>query len=45
VVAKLIALVSPLGLDTFSVGAAPGTAGVLPARRLRISLLVVHTAT
>jgi manganese efflux pump family protein len=39
VVAKLIALVFPLGLDTFAVGAALGTPGVSPARRLRISLL------
>jgi putative Mn2+ efflux pump MntP len=39
VVAKLIALVFPLGLDTFAVAAALGTIGVSPARRLRISLL------
>ena len=38
-VAKLIALVFPLGLDTFAVAAALGTIGVSPARRLRISLL------
>jgi manganese efflux pump family protein len=39
VVAKLAALVLPLGLDTFAVAAALGTVGILPARRLRISLL------
>jgi putative Mn2+ efflux pump MntP len=39
VVAKLIALVLPLGLDTFAVAAAVGIVGVSPARRLRISLL------
>jgi putative Mn2+ efflux pump MntP len=39
VVAKLIALVVPLGLDTFAVAAALGIVGVSPARRLRISLL------
>jgi manganese efflux pump family protein len=39
VVAELIALVFPLGLDTFAVGAALGTPGVSPAHRLRISLL------
>lgn len=38
-VAKLIALVFPLGLDTFAVAAALGTIGASPARRLRISLL------
>ena len=38
-VAKLIALVFPLGLDTFAVAAALGTIGISPARRLRISLL------
>ncbi|MDQ6803444.1 MAG: manganese efflux pump MntP family protein [Actinomycetota bacterium] len=37
--AKLIALVVPLGLDTFAVAAALGIAGVSPARRLRITLL------
>src|SRR5579859_1656143 len=37
--AKLIALVLPLGLDTFAVAAALGTIGVSRARRLRISLL------
>lgn len=37
--AKLIALVLPLGLDTFAVAAALGAIGVSPARRLRISLL------
>jgi manganese efflux pump family protein len=39
VVAKLTALVLPLGLDTFAVAAALGIVGVSPARRLRISLL------
>jgi hypothetical protein len=34
-----MALVLPLGLDTFAVVAALGTIGVSPARRLRISLL------
>ena len=37
--AKLIALVVPLGLDTFAVAAALGMVGVSPARRLRITLL------
>ncbi len=41
VVAKLVALVLPLGLDTFAVAAALGMAGRAPARRLRISLLFV----
>jgi manganese efflux pump family protein len=40
VVAKLAALVLPLGLDTFAVAAAIGMVGVSPARRLRISLLL-----
>jgi len=39
VAAKLIALVLPLGLDTFAVAAALGAAGLVPARRLRIALL------
>ena len=39
VVAKLIALVLPLGLDTFAVAAALGLVGVTPDRRLRISVL------
>jgi putative Mn2+ efflux pump MntP len=39
VVAKLAALVLPLGLDTFAVAAALGMVGVSPGRRLRISLL------
>jgi putative Mn2+ efflux pump MntP len=39
VIAKLAALVVPLGLDTFAVAAAVGMVGVSPARRLRISLL------
>jgi len=39
VVAKLVALVLPLGLDTFAVAAALGIVGVSPERRLRISLL------
>lgn len=38
-VAKLAALVLPLGLDTFAVAAALGTVGVSPARRVRITLL------
>lgn len=37
--AKLIALVLPLGLDTFAVAAALGMAGLPERRRLRISLL------
>jgi manganese efflux pump family protein len=39
VAAKLIALVLPLGLDTFAVAAALGIVGVSPPRRLRITLL------
>jgi putative Mn2+ efflux pump MntP len=39
VVAKLLALVLPLGLDTFAVAAALGAAGVAPERRTRIALL------
>jgi putative Mn2+ efflux pump MntP len=39
VVAKLAALVLPLGLDTFAVAAAVGIVGVSPARGLRITLL------
>jgi manganese efflux pump family protein len=39
VIAKLLALVLPLGLDTFAVAAALGTVGVPPTRRMRISLL------
>jgi putative Mn2+ efflux pump MntP len=39
VVAKLAALVLPLGLDTFAVAAALGIVGVTPARRLRVTLL------
>ena len=38
-VIKLVALVLPLGLDTFAVAAALGLAGVTPHGRLRISLL------
>lgn len=38
--AKLIALVLPLGLDTFAVAAALGVAGISPPRRLRVSLLM-----
>ena len=38
-VAKLIALVLPLGLDTFAVAAALGMLGTVPATRLRVSLL------
>ncbi len=37
--AKVIALVLPLGLDTFAVAAALGVVVVSPARRLRVSLL------
>ncbi len=37
--AKLVALVLPLSLDTFAVSAALGMVGLMPARRLRISLL------
>jgi putative Mn2+ efflux pump MntP len=37
--AKLIALVLPLGLDTFAVAAALGMIGVAPARRRQITLL------
>ncbi|HEX6488577.1 MAG TPA: manganese efflux pump [Candidatus Dormibacteraeota bacterium] len=36
---KLIALVIPLGLDTFAVSAAVGVAGLSPRARLRLSLL------
>jgi manganese efflux pump family protein len=39
VVAKLTALVVPLGLDTFAVAAALGMVGVSRQRRLRITLL------
>jgi manganese efflux pump family protein len=39
VVAKLIALVLPLGLDTFAVAAALGMLGTTAATRLRISIL------
>jgi putative Mn2+ efflux pump MntP len=39
VVAKLIALVVPLGLDTFAVAAALGTTGVAPGRRRELTLL------
>jgi putative Mn2+ efflux pump MntP len=39
VVAKLIALVVPLGVDTFAVAAALGVIGIAPSRRLRISAL------
>lgn len=37
--AKLVALVLPLGLDTFAVAAALGAIGVSPAGRWRISIL------
>lgn len=37
--ATLVALVLPLGLDTFAVAAALGAGGISPARRLRVSLL------
>lgn len=36
---KLIALVVPLGLDTFAVAAALGMIGVAPSQRLRLSFL------
>jgi putative Mn2+ efflux pump MntP len=39
VVARLIAFVIPLGLDTFAVSAAVGLTGLSPRRRLRISLV------
>lgn len=39
VAAKLIALILPLGLDTFGVSAALGAAGPPRAQRLRLSLL------
>jgi putative Mn2+ efflux pump MntP len=39
VVLKLVALVLPLGLDSFAVAAALGLLGPPPARRVRISLL------
>ena len=39
VLAKLVALVLPLGLDTFAVAAAIGMLGAGEARRLRLSLL------
>jgi putative Mn2+ efflux pump MntP len=38
-VAKLLALVLPLGLDTFAVAAALGMVGVSPAERMRVSAL------
>jgi manganese efflux pump family protein len=38
-IAKLIALVLPLGLDTFAVAVAIGMIGVTSARRRHISLL------
>jgi putative Mn2+ efflux pump MntP len=40
VAVKLIALVLPLGLDTFAVAAALGVAGLPPERRVRASLLM-----
>jgi putative Mn2+ efflux pump MntP len=39
VIAKMIALVLPLGLDTFAVAAALGMIGTAPTTRLRISVL------
>lgn len=36
VIVKLIALVLPLGLDTFAVAAALGVTGLDPKRRLRV---------
>ncbi|MGI9185361.1 MAG: manganese efflux pump MntP [Solirubrobacteraceae bacterium] len=38
--AKLIALIVPLGLDTFAVAAALAMAGLDPSRRVRVSLLM-----
>jgi len=38
-IAKLVALVLPLGLDTLAVAAALGALGVTPVRRRRISVL------
>ena len=38
-VVKIIALVLPLGMDTFAVAAAIGLSGVTPQRRLRTSFL------
>ncbi len=38
-IAKLIALILPLGLDTFAIAAAIGMIGVTPARRRQISVL------
>jgi putative Mn2+ efflux pump MntP len=43
VIVKLIALVLPLGLDTFAVAAALGVAGLSPRRRLRVSLLMASS--
>lgn len=40
-IVKLIALVLPLGLDTFAVAAAIGVAGLESRQRLRVSLLMV----
>jgi manganese efflux pump family protein len=40
VLLKLVALVLPLGLDTFAVAAALGVAGLPSHRRLRVSLLM-----
>lgn len=37
---KLVALILPLGLDSFALAAALGVAGLPPHRRLRISLLI-----
>jgi putative Mn2+ efflux pump MntP len=39
VVAKLLALILPLGLDTFAVAAALGMVGTTGAERLRVSIL------
>ena len=39
VVARLIAFVIPLGLDTFAVSAALGLGGLSPRQRLRVSLI------
>jgi putative Mn2+ efflux pump MntP len=40
VLVKLLALVLPLGLDTFAVAAAIGVAGISPRRRAQVSLVM-----
>ncbi len=44
-VAKHLALVLPLGLDTFAVAAALGVGGLAPGRRLRVSVLMTSFET